>query len=64
MNATIGMVLVAALKAITTGVSSGDDQIRVAGNNLFGHPGITFVMPLCGIAFDDQIFSFDVTQTA
>jgi hypothetical protein len=55
MNATTGIVLVAALKAITTGF---------AGHDLPGQIGITLVMPLGGIAFDDQIFSFDVTQAA
>jgi hypothetical protein len=46
------------------GVSSGDDHIRVAGYDLAGQIGITLVMPLGGIAFDDQIFSFDVPQAA
>jgi hypothetical protein len=63
MNATTGVVLVAAL--ITTGlVSSGNDQLRVAGHDLSDQTGITLVMPLGGIAFDDQIFSFDVTRAA
>jgi hypothetical protein len=46
------------------GISPGDDHIRVAGHDLPDQIGITFVMALGGIAFDDQIFSFDVTQAA
>ena len=46
------------------GVSSGNDQLRVAGHDLSDQTGITLVMPLGGIAFDDQIFSFDVTRAA
>jgi hypothetical protein len=42
----------------------GDDYIRVAAHDLPGQIGITLVMPLGGIALDDQIFSFDVTQAA
>ena len=64
MNATTGIVLVAAVEDDHDGIGSGDDHIRVAGHDLPGHIGITLVMPLGGIAFDDQIFSFDVTQAA
>jgi hypothetical protein len=52
-----GHILVA-----TNRVGSGDDHIRVAGHDLAGEGGITLVMPLGGVAFDDQIFSFDLTQ--
>jgi hypothetical protein len=31
---------------------------------LVGEGGITLVMPLGGVALDDQIVSFDVTQAA
>jgi hypothetical protein len=34
------------------------------GHDLPGQIGITLVMPLGGIAFDDQILSFDVSQAA
>jgi hypothetical protein len=64
MNATSGIELVAALKTITTGVSSGDNQIWVPGHDFPGHICITVMMPLGRIAFYDQIFSFDVTQAA
>jgi hypothetical protein len=46
------------------GISSGDDHIRVAGHDLARQIGITLVMPLGGIAFDYQIFSFNVSQAA
>src|SRR5262249_756945 len=46
------------------GISPSDDHIRVAGHNLPDQIGITFMMPLGGIAFDDKVFSFDVTQAA
>jgi len=60
MNATIGIVLVAAVKAATTGY----DHLRVAGYDLSDQIGIALVMPLGGIAFDDQVISFDITQPA
>jgi len=47
---------VAALKAITTGIRSGDDHIRGAGYDLPGQIGITLVMPLGGNRFDDSDF--------
>jgi hypothetical protein len=64
MNATTGIALVAALKAITTGLVPVTDQIRIAAHDLFGQIGITLMMSLGGIAFDDQILSFDITQAA
>jgi hypothetical protein len=64
MNATTGIVLVAAVTTVTTGVSSGNNHIRVAGHDLPGQIGIALVMPFGGIAFNDQILSFDVTQAA
>ena len=44
------------------GIGSGDDQIRAATHDLLSQIGITLVMPLGGISFDDQIVSFDVAQ--
>jgi hypothetical protein len=44
--------------------SSGDNHIRVAAHDLPNQFGIALVMPLGRIPFDDQIFSFDVTQVA
>jgi hypothetical protein len=46
------------------GIGSGDDDVRVAGHDLPGQIGIALVMPLGGIAFDDQIFSFNAAQAA
>jgi hypothetical protein len=45
------------------GVRSGYDHIWIAGNDLADQIGITLMMPLGGITFDVQIFSFDITQT-
>jgi hypothetical protein len=64
MKATIGILLVCGLESDYDRVSSGDDHIRVAGHDLPDEISIALVMPLGGIAFDNQIFSFDVTQAA
>ncbi len=45
-------------------VRSGDDHIGIAGHDLAGEVSIALMMPLGGIAFDDQILSFDVAQAA
>src|SRR6266568_2888061 len=46
------------------GVGSGDNHIRLAGDDLPGQVGIALVMSLGGIPFDNQILSFNVTQAA
>src|SRR5262249_37052315 len=56
--------LAAATNAIPTGFVPVTIPIWVAGYDLAGQIGVALVMPLSGIAFDDQIFSFDVTQAA
>src|SRR5262245_60763009 len=45
-------------------IGSSDDDIRLARHDLPGDRGITLVMPVGGIAFDNQVSSFDVTQSA
>ena len=65
MNATTGMALVAALKAITTGlvpvtIKSG---LR-ATMSLAPNPHSVLMMPFSGIAFDAEILSLDVTEPA
>jgi len=45
-------------------VGSSDDYIRLADHNLPGDIGITLMLSLGGIAVDNQICSFDVTQSA
>jgi hypothetical protein len=64
MNATIGIVLVAAVKGHHDGIGPGDDHIRAAAHDLPSQIAITLVIPLGGIPFDDQIFSLDVAQAA
>jgi hypothetical protein len=64
MNATIGIVLVAAVKGHHDGIGRGDDHIRAAAHDLPSQIAITLVIPLGGIPFDDQIFSLDVAQAA
>jgi hypothetical protein len=46
------------------GIGSGDDHLRAAVHDLPSLSGITLVMPLGGIAFDEQVVSFDVAQAA
>ena len=46
------------------GIGPGDDQIRAAGHDRPGHTGVALVMPIGGIAFDDEVFTFDITQAA
>src|SRR6266478_2153401 len=64
MNATTGIVLVAALKAITTGLVPVTITSGLRLTILASQIGITLVVPFGGIALDDQIFAFDVTQAA
>ena len=45
-------------------VGSGDDQIRIAIDDLPRDVRIALVMPLGGIAFYQKILSFDVTEPA
>jgi hypothetical protein len=58
MNATTG------IEGDNDGIGPGDDHIRFAGHNLPGQVGVALVMPLSGIAFNDQILSFNVAQAA
>jgi hypothetical protein len=52
------------LQAWRKTTSPSDDHIRVAAHDFPGQISITLVMPLGGIAFDDQIFSFNIIQAA